>query len=308
MRKDESEMHLMENVNYSQTPTTQQNIVYPTTQMPVPNDGSIESRLMNTKIVRLRISERCECNCNRCKALFYTVNTVSRIDDLNRKNENEIPLFEVEDTISKCCCLDLGVKYNLLDPKTRTLFGTCESNGFPLKEKQDCSGDYIKYPPLDIKKVYGPIDTSHVNQYDSRSFYRTYEYLGTSQYQIGKKFIEPDFNCYDFCCQCCNCFNCCDCRNRQLSCCNCSTPETNKRIYADILNMSEQKVGKLVHFYDINCCNNITEEFFEIYFPADANLMLRLAFIGQMLYSWDYGLFPFGIVPGTMDDLEQFIA
>lgn len=118
--------------------------------------------------------------------------------------------------------------------------------------------------------------------------------MGTSQYQIGKKFTHSDFNCVDCCCSCCcDCFNCCKC---QLHCFYCTIPETNKRIYADI------------HFYDKNCCNNITEEFFEIYFPADANLMLRLAFICQMLYSWDYGLFPFGIVPGTMDDLEQFIA
>ena len=155
MRKDESEMHLMENVNYSQTPTTQQNIVYPTTQMPVPNDGSIESRLMNTKIVRLRISERCECNCHGYKYLFYIVNTVSRIDDLNPKNENEMPLFEVENTISKYCCLDLGVKYKFLDPKTRTVFGNCESSGFPKKIKDECSGDYFELPPLKLIKFMG---------------------------------------------------------------------------------------------------------------------------------------------------------
>ena len=84
------------------------------------------------------------------------------------------------------------------------------------------------------------MDKSGVTQYDTRSFYRTYEYLGTSQYQIGKKFTHSDFNCVDCCCSCCcDCFNCCKC---QLHCFYCIIPETNKRIYADILNMSEQKV------------------------------------------------------------------
>ena len=53
---------------------------------------------MNMKIVRLRISQRCECNCNYCKAEFFIVNTASKIDDLNFQNENEMPLFEIENT------------------------------------------------------------------------------------------------------------------------------------------------------------------------------------------------------------------
>ena len=116
---------------------------------------------MNTKIVRLRIDKRCKCNCNDCKELFFTVSTVSRIDDRNPENENEMPLFEVQKTIEKLCfCYDDRLKYNLLDPKTKMLYGYSDS-GFPSKQNDCFFGDYINLPTLSIIKA-GLYDNSKV--------------------------------------------------------------------------------------------------------------------------------------------------
>ena len=130
------------------------------------------------------------------------------------------------------------------------------------------------------------------------------------KYQVGKKYHEADCYCGGCreCCKCCECCECCECLYSSVSK---LVKGESKRSYVDILNMSDQKVGKLVRYFDKSeccCCSSIISEFYEIYFPPDANLLLKLTFICQMIYSWDYGYFPFGLCPGTTDDLDQFIA
>ena len=75
--------------------------------------------------------------------------------------------------------------------------------------------------------------------------------------------------------------------------------------------MFDQKVGKFVYAVKDNsccCCCGTIECFYEIYFPADANLLLRLALIGFMVFYFHSEIILFGALPGTSDDVAQFIA
>lgn len=302
MKKDESEMHLMENTNYTQAPATPQNVVYPTAPMPVyaqiPNDGSPDARIMNTKIVRFRLGQRSECNCNGCKAFFLIINTVSRIDDANPQNENEMPLFETEYVPPGCC--DNSITYNLMIPQSKTVYGTSKTVGLPIKVNNCCGESYYQLPPVHNFRASNPADSSIINRHDTRSFYRTFEYMMNSYYKIGKPYVEPP---------CCD--SCCKCQPTQSTkCVCCPKVEIVKRIYMDIFNMFDQRVGKFVSFHDVNgcCCCETHNEFYEIYFPADANLMLRLALIGQMIFFFHFGTNLFGSLPGSSDDIGQFIV
>ena len=51
-------------------------------------NGNLISRLMSTKIVRFRHNSKCAFVTGWQK-LFYEINTVATIDDLNPENENE---------------------------------------------------------------------------------------------------------------------------------------------------------------------------------------------------------------------------
>ena len=76
--------------------------------------------------------------------------------------------------------------------------------------------------------------------------------------------------------------------------------------------MSDQCVGKYVHYFDqkgcplCGCCQDTTL-FFEVYFPADANELLKLSLIGQLLFILDEGVPFFGALPGNKDNLSTWI-
>ena len=68
-----------------------------------PNDGSSSSRLINTRIVRIRYETKLAIGEYNSEKRNYQVNTISCIDDNNPQNENEGPLFEAELAIPFCC-------------------------------------------------------------------------------------------------------------------------------------------------------------------------------------------------------------
>ena len=176
----------------------------------------------------------------------------------------------------------------------------------------ECCGDnYTVFPSIYNYKTNNPNDYSLVNRYDSRSFYRTYEYLEQSYYKIGEPYVPKEIGCCDNCCSCCfkkanvstgcSCSCCC--------CCDCETVMVDKRTYIDIYNMNNESVGKFVLYYEktgCGSCANVTC-FYEIYFPPDANEMLRLSLIGQMIFFMHFGKTKFGVLPGTKDNLDLFL-
>ena len=163
---------------------------------------------MSTKIVRFRRNSKCAF-VTGCQKLFYEINTVATIDDLNPENENEQPLFLVEEDPGCSCwifCQPVGFKFEIFDANTKELFSVCETKSFPESVDECCGDNYIKMPHIYNYKAGNPNDYSIINRYDSRSFYRTYEYLEQSYSKIGEPYVPKESSCCDNCygyCRCC---------------------------------------------------------------------------------------------------------
>ena len=312
---------------------------------PIGND--INSRLMNTKYVRIYPDTGCSKN-------IFTINTVSGRDDKERKNENEQPLYIAEerthcDILCFGCCAPYEITFELYDitNNAKELFSISKITQKRTEISECCKPTYFILPPVYNYKVNNQNDQSNISRYDTRSFYRTYDYMGQNRYKIGEPYVPPESNCYqDSCCCCCcrciaSCFGgcckcddcctqsekketkCCDCKNccggcccRICCCCCCCCDDKSedkeyiidKRIYIDIFNMQDQMVGKFAKLYEPGCCCCVKREFFyEVYFPPDANELLRLALIAQILYFVKFKQKLFGVLPGSRDGIEQWI-
>lgn len=296
--------------------------------------GNLSSRLMNTKIVRIHIGTKCAC-VQGCRKMFFEINTISRRDDKDRRNENETPLFYAEEKLNCFLCQDFKTTFEFFDAMTNELFSLSQIRDPPIKKDECCKDKYIILPSVYNFKVNNISDISIINRYDSRSFYRTYDYLGQSLYKIGEPFIEIETSCSECfcncilslpCCCCCDCkcdnkkSNCCDCSKLSDCCCCCcccccsdcytdvKEIDTDKRIYIDIFNMIDQSVGKFAKYVNKTnvCCSEI-ELFYEVYFPPDSNELIRLALIAQILFFIKFHQNYFGVLPGSRNNLEQFI-
>ena len=282
-------------------PAPNQNYVPPGNYVPVqtaPNDGSASSKLINTRMIRIRFATKCDCPLINYSRPYYQVNAISRVDDLNPQNENEVPILDAE--VTKLPCLPafcpIPKSFNYIESESKQPFGASLCNG--IEKKAGFLHRYTLFPDIISSKLSDPTNISTIKCYDSRSFYRTFEYNGAACYKIGQPYVEPD------CCQDC----CCCCKDKEptkeAKCCSCcKTPLKIKRTFVDIFNMSNQCVGKFVKFYDESgcCCCETKTLFFEVYFPADANEMLKLALIGQLLFLIEFGPNIFGILPGSIN-------
>lgn len=302
------------NANYQslQTAPNQNYVAVPNY---VPNDGSASSRLINTKMVRIRMEKKFACNFNSCTKPYFAVNTISRIDDNNHQNENETPLFEAELHIPFCC--PEPMKFEFIDAQTKQVFSTSRNNDNGKRVYSCCcfGENYYIFPDIFHSKTSNPNDFSVTKCYDSRSFYRTFEYQGGVFYKLGKPYVPVDKKCCD-----CDCCCCCCCKKeeeivvKEESCCSCcdeccKKAQYQKRTYVDIFNMSNQSVGKYVRYYDESgclCCQSTTY-FFEIYFPSDANEMLKLSLIGHLIFLLQVGTNIFSTLPGSEGNLALFL-
>ena len=114
--------------------------------------------------------------------------------------------------------------------------------------------------------------------------------------------------CCDNCCCCCCVSQDAKVQNEPCCCCKKEVPR-QKRIYADIFNMSGHSVGKYVEYFNqTGCCCCVTKtSFFEVYFPSDANELLKLALIGHLLLLIQFGTDIFATLPGSNDNLALFV-
>lgn len=71
--------------------------------------------------------------------------------------------------------------------------------------------------------------------------------------------------------------------------------------------MSDQVVGQYVHFFDTSgcCCCVKATEFSEVYFPSDANELLKVALVGHLLFLLAIGTDIFITLPGKKEDLPS---
>ena len=296
--------------------------------MPIPMDGAITSRLLNTKIVRIYQGTACAC-VNGCKKLVFNVNTISRRDDQDRRNENELPLFYVEEeVVCQFLCIDCNpssITFSFHDANTNALYSKSTIPQLPTKIDSCCDDTYYILKDIDNYKMSATFDKSNIRRYDTRSVYRTYDYMGQSYYKIGQPYIPKEISCCRSCLNCITCIPCCCCFSLCLCddekkgcdcccCCCCCCGDTvqvydDKRLYIDIYNMNDVPVGKFAHYYEKGCCCcKSPEDFYEVYFPPDSNEMLRLALIAQIIFLVQTRrLHYFTLLPGSHDNLDQFI-
>ena len=73
--------------------------------------------------------------------------------------------------------------------------------------------------------------------------------------------------------------------------------------------MSGQSVCKYVRFIDLSgyCCCETKILFYEIYFPPDANEILKLALIGHLIFLFELGPNMFSLL-GSNNNLVPFAA
>ena len=72
--------------------------------------------------------------------------------------------------------------------------------------------------------------------------------------------------------------------------------------------MQDQMVGKFAKLNESGCCCCVKGEYFyEVYFPPDANDILRLELIAQILFFVKFGMNLFGVLPGSRAGIEQWI-
>ena len=162
--RNENEMQFVDTNNQPLQPSDNQN--YSPVPNYSPNDGSSSSRLINTRMVRIRYGTKCVVSeCNSSKP-FYQVNTISAIDDNNPQNENEGPLFEAELTIPFCC--PQPPQFNITDAQSKQPYAHCRFDGPPIEHYACCCfGEYyLELPNMTSYKIGNEIDISVTKCYD----------------------------------------------------------------------------------------------------------------------------------------------
>ena len=271
-------------------------------------NSPLTSRLMNTNIVRIHSDTVCAC-VPGYKKIIFNINSISRVDDLNRGNENEVPLFYAEEKLDCgfCCfssCATPKITFELFDPNTKGLFSKSEIIGLDTRVAECCRDSYFRLQSIFNSKMG---DMSAVNRYDTRTFYRTYDYLGQSFYKIGWPYIEKEPSCCEDCSLSCifSSLPCCCCCMCLAECCDYKKGDSidDIRKYVDIFNMNDQSVGKFALYYEKQFCNET--KFYEIYFPPDSNEMIRLALIAQIIFLVKLGNPIFWTLPGSRNNVEK---
>ena len=217
MRKD-NEMHFIDESN---EPNIQTSSNYSPVPSDIPNDGSTSSKLANAKMVRIRMSTKCAPKDLTWKKPYYQINVISTVDDNNPKNENEVPLLEAEKTTSRFC--SGPTEFTFYDALSKQPYSTSRYNGEFIKHNRFICICllYLEYPDIISNKAGKTIDISTTKCYDSRSFYRTFEYQGNAYYKLGEPYKEkpPGETQCNFPCPCLNCQKGDDCEFICPCCC-----------------------------------------------------------------------------------------
>ena len=270
--------------------------------------NDISSRLMTSKIIRIHpLSSDC---CKGCNQISLAINVISRIDDENPTNENETPLFRVEENTSCCRSCTNCFKFHFYahDSNNESVLYVSEiKDKIKIINSCCCCDFYYELPDIFNYKANDSKTQSIINRHDSRAIYRTYEYLGQAYFKIGKPYEEKENNC------CC----CSKVDDTQANLKDNDTQEKKgccesyiERSYIDIFNMSDQLEGKFAFCNEKNKCCSKT--FFEIYFPPEANELIRISLISQCIFLFKTSSFQremfFAYLPGTKPELIKFYS
>ena len=250
--------------------------------------NEILNRINKTPFFRIVFEPKKVCD----NSTYISVYTLSTIDDNNPSNENQNFLFKAITKIDSCKCQDFEIKcytgphFNLANNyfctfriKKENCQNTCGPDLTLNPMIFSIAGNKLEINQETNEKCYGRIDR-FVNTCNDISIRKFFSHENNFIYQIGKPFkYECKKNCEKTCsCEKCTCDKCCE---DSCECC------VRKRyLFKVILDNTLNQCGEFNYVSSEQCCK---EGFYEIKFPNDANVLMKLLLLG--------GLFDAAILP-----------
>ena len=250
--------------------------------------NEILNRINKTPFFRIVFEPKKVCD----NSTYISVYTLSTIDDNNPSNENQNFLFKAFTKLDCCNCQDFEIKcytgphFNLANNyfctfriKKENCQNTCGPDLTLNPMIFSIAGNKLEINQETNEKCYGRIDRL-VNTWNGISIRKFFSHENNFIYQIGKPFkYECKKNCEKTCsCEKCTCDKCCE---DSCECC------VRKRyLFKVILDNTLNQCGEFNYVSSEQCCK---EGFYEIKFPNDANVLMKLLLLG--------GLFDAAILP-----------
>ena len=254
--------------------------------------NEILNRINNSPYFRIVFEEKNCCSCD--DSIYMSVYTLSIIDDINPSKENQNFLLKAVLKLNNKCC----------DPNDFVIFCFTGSNFNSAKDyfctfrikKEDCCNNLcncnqdIILNPMTLNIAPNKLEISNENielcygrierflklncciSYSIRKFFAQNE--NVFKYQIGKV-----FNCE------CNFIN--DCKCEKCSCENCSCENDcsfgcclrKRYLFKIILDNRLNQCGEFNYVSSEQCSK---QGFYDIRFPNDANVLMKLLLLGGL--------------------------
>ena len=262
--------------------------------------NEILNRINNSPYFRIVFEEKNCCSCDN--SIYISVYTLSIIDDINPSKENQNFLLKAVLKLNNNCC----------DPKDFEIKCFTGSNfnsandyfcTFRIK-KEDCCNNLcnnlcnckqdIILNPMTLNIAPNKLEISNENielcygrierflklnccisySYNIRKFFAQNE--NVFKYQIGKVF-NCECNFINDCnCEKCSCENC-SCENDCSFYCGCCLRK--RYLFKIILDNRLNQCGEFNYVSSEQCCK---QGFYDIRFPNDANVLMKLLLLGGL--------------------------
>ena len=258
----------------------------------------ILNRINNSPFFRIVFEEKNCCSCDN--SIYMSVYTLSLIDDINSSKENQNFLLKAVLNLNNNCCnpKDFEIKcftgpnFNLAND----YFCTFRIKRGDCNNSCNCNQEIIFNPMTlniapnkleisqeNIELCYGRIERyfNCCNSLSIRKFCAQNE--NVFKYQIGKVY-NCECNCLTDCsCENCSCENC-SCENCGSFYCGCCLRK--RYLFKIIFDNTLNQCGEFNYVSSEQCCK---QGFYDIIFPNDANVLMKLLLLG--------GLFDATILP-----------
>jgi len=236
-------------------------------------------------------------------SIYISVYTLSLIDDSNPSNEEQNFLFKAFIKFDSCNCQDFEIRcytgphFNLandyfcsfkIKKEDCCILINCSSDITLKPMTFTIAGNKLEINQETTENCYGSIErlANTCTGFNIRKFYSYNENL--FKYQIGIPYqceCESKFcNCENCSCEKCSFDKCCEkkpCEN----CCECCVRK--RYLFKIILDNNLNQCGEFYYISPDQCCK---DGFYEIRFPNDANVLMKLLLLGGL---FEATLFPY---------------
>ena len=249
--------------------------------------NEILNRINNSPYFRIVFEEKKCCSCDN--SIYISVYTLSIIDDINPSKENQNFLLKAVLKLNNNCCVPKDFEIKCF---TGSNFNSANDYFCTFRIKKEdccnnlcnCNENIILHPMTlniapnkleisneNIELCYGRIERffNCCNGYSIRKFFAQNE--NVFKYQIGKV-----FNCEFKCINDCSCENC-SCENDCSFYCGCCLRK--RYLFKIILDNRLNQCGEFNYVSSEQCCK---QGFYDIRFPNDANVLMKLLLLGGL--------------------------